>query len=131
MTVMLLFAPFLIGLFLESGSDTAQALEAGTQFLYIVVPGYCLVVLKFCGDGVLRGNGSMLFFMIATFSDLVIRVALSYILVPYIGAMGICLSWPMGWIPGTVLSLIFYRIETKKLTKKYYLTRDEGKAAED
>jgi putative MATE family efflux protein len=119
--IMLICAPFLIGLFLETGADTAEALEAGTRFLYIVVPGYCLVVLKFCGDGVLRGNGSMLFFMIATFSDLVIRVAMSYILVPYLGAMGICLSWPMGWIPGTVLSLVFYRAATKKLANRYYV----------
>jgi putative MATE family efflux protein len=129
MAVMLLCAPFLIGLFLESGesgADTAQALEAGTRFLYIVVPGYCIVSMKFCGDGVLRGNGSMLFFMIATFSDLVIRVVLSYILVPFIGPMGICLSWPMGWIPGTVLSLIFSRVAVKRLSKRYFLRAEGG-----
>ena len=52
--------------------------------------------------------GDMTSFMISTFSDLVLRVALSFILAPYMGFMGICLSYPIGWAGGMAVSLAFY-----------------------
>ena len=53
-------------------------------------------------------------FMIATFADLIIRVALSYILGNVLPdeykLYGIFLSWPLGWIVGMAISLSAYRI---------------------
>lgn len=60
-------------------------------------------------DGVLRGSGAMGPFMISTFSDLILRVILAFILVAPFGSDGIWLSWPLGWIIGTLLSYGFYR----------------------
>ena len=48
-------------------------------------------------------------FMIATFTDLILRVALAEILSrTSLGTTGIWLSWPIGWVIGMALSLAFY-----------------------
>lgn len=57
---------------------------------------------------VLRGSGMMKQFMIATFSDLILRAALAYVLSGMFGSIGIWLAWPIGWAVGTGLSLLFY-----------------------
>ena len=48
-------------------------------------------------------------FMIATFTDLVLRVALAEILSrTALGTTGIWLSWPIGWTIAAILSIAFY-----------------------
>lgn len=112
--VIILFFGFgnrMIGIFLESGNQEALVLQEGVRFLRIVSPFYLVILLKLVSDGVLRGAGDMKSFMITTFSDLILRVSLSYIFAKGFGwgTIGIWLSWPVGWIVGTALSLYFYR----------------------
>ena len=59
-------------------------------------------------DGALRGSGAMKTFMIATFTDLILRVVLSYVLAVPFGITGVWMSWPIGWLTATALSVIFY-----------------------
>lgn len=96
----------LIRLFMNK--ETKLALETGVLFLKIVSPFYLIISLKLVTDGLLRGSGAMKSFMIATFSDLIIRVVLGYLLAQPFGTTGIWMSWPVGWICGTVISLAFY-----------------------
>ena len=89
---------------------TAPALSAGVLFLRILSPFYFVVAAKLAADGVLRGAGLMRPFMIATFTDLLLRVALAALLSrTSLGSAGIWTAWPVGWIVATVLSLLFYR----------------------
>lgn len=97
----------LMRIFLEEPS--ALALNSGIQFLQIVSPFYFLVSVKLTADGVLRGAGRMKSFMISTFTDLIIRVALSAALAHVFGYLGIWCAWPFGWIVGTLLSVTFYK----------------------
>ncbi|MBO5302901.1 MAG: MATE family efflux transporter [Lachnospiraceae bacterium] len=97
---------FLIRLFMKE--ETILALETGVEFLRIVAPFYFVISLKLSTDGVLRGSGAMASFMVATFSDLILRVALGYILAVPFGTTGIWMSWPIGWAIGTGLTLGFY-----------------------
>jgi len=101
------FGSSMIKLFLNE--DSAVALNIGVVFLKIISPFYFVILLKLMADGVLRGSGSMKQFMIATFSDLILRVVLAFVLVGQIGTNGIWMSWPIGWSIGTVLSCAFYR----------------------
>lgn len=96
----------LIGLFLKD--HTSGALETGILFLVIVTPFYIVPSIKLLLDGVLRGAGAMSYFMAATFTDLILRVSLAYLLSGYWGSTGIWLSWPLGWAAGTILSAVFY-----------------------
>lgn len=105
----LLFASQLIELFV--GKTGPDVVAVGRQFLFVTVPFYVVVCVKFVCDSVLRGAGAMRPFMITTFSDLIIRVVLSIVLFRAMGGneLGIWLSWPIGWILGAGLSAFFYR----------------------
>ena len=97
-----------LGLFLNE--PTAEALQTGVAFLRILSPFYFAVSAKLVADGVLRGSGMMDKFMIATFTDLMIRVALAVFLARTpLGAAGIWCAWPVGWSVATACSFAFYR----------------------
>ena len=104
--VCLLFRSPLIGLFMNG--DDPKAKEVGMLFLLIVSPFYAMISTKLISDGVLRGAAAMGSFMTATFTDLIIRVALSFLFSAQWGSIGIWLSWPVGWACGTLLSTVFY-----------------------
>ena len=112
LVVLYLFAiRWLIFIFLESSSGAAM--DTGIQFLRIVSPFYFIVAAKLVSDGILRGAGLMKKFMITTFTDLVLRVALAEILSrTALEVTGVWLSWPIGWTVATVLSIFFY-VKTK------------------
>lgn len=109
--------PFIIAFFVFSrqfitifmDSSEVEAINVGVKFLKIVSPFYIVVAIKIFADGVLRGSSSMICFMIATFSDLILRVIFSFILVDILkDSTGIWLSWPVGWTIGAILSMGFY-----------------------
>lgn len=95
-----------VSIFMDSPGG--EAMNVGIQFLRIVAPFYFMVSAKLVTDGVLRGSGMMRQFMIATFSDLILRVVLAKQLSGMLGSVGIWLAWPIGWIVGAILSLLFY-----------------------
>lgn len=106
--ILYLFAKdLLIQAFMDKTSHTA--LLSGGWFLKIVTPFYFVISVKLLTDGILRGAGLMKQFMIATFTDLVLRVALAIIFSEKFGYIGIWCSWPVGWVIGTILSVWFYR----------------------
>lgn len=86
-----------------------QALSVGIEILRVLAPFYCVVAAKLVSDGILRGTGKMKQFMAGTFTDLLLRVLLAYVLSDVFGTIGIWLAWPIGWAVATVMSLIFYR----------------------
>ena len=99
----------LVHLFIDNPS--AEAMDTGVIFLRILSPFYFVVSVKLVADGVLRGAGDMGHFMIATFSDLILRVSLAYLFSSVLdfGSVGIWCAWPVGWIIGTLISVTFYR----------------------
>ena len=95
-------------LYLFMSEPSAAALDTGILFLRIVAPFYFVVSVKLVSDGVLRGCANMVQFMVSTFADLILRVVLSVALSSTaLGSTGIWLSWPIGWVVGTGLSLLF------------------------
>ena len=97
----------LIKLFVENPSRTA--LDTGRTFLRILSPFYLIISIKLVADGVLRGSSMMKQFMVSTFTDLTLRVALAFALSAAMGATGIWCAWPVGWSIAAVLSILFYR----------------------
>ena len=96
----------LMRLFMDEPTDAA--LQAGTAFLRTVTPFYIIASLKLAADGVLRGSGLMGRFMAATFTDLILRVILAFVLSVPFGSDGIWAAWPVGWTVATVMSVAFY-----------------------
>lgn len=101
-----IFPEGVIHIFMEETGGLAM--QTGTEFLKIVSPFYIVIMGKLIADGVIRGAGCMKQFMIATFTDLILRVMLSYILAVPMGTAGIWLSWPIGWSIAAVISVGFY-----------------------
>ena len=98
----------LLELFLNNPS--AEALSSGTIFLRIVAPFYFVISAKLVADGILRGTSRMGQFMVATFTDLIIRVVLAVLLSKTaLGSTGIWCAWPVGWTIAAILSIRFYR----------------------
>lgn len=98
----------LMGFFLDA--PTELALHSGITFLRILSPFYFVVSAKLVADGILRGAGMMRQFMTATFTDLILRVVLAFVLsATALGSTGIWCAWPIGWTVATVLSILFYR----------------------
>ncbi len=119
----------LLTLFMDNPS--LGALKTGREFLRIVSPFYVIVCIKMVSDGTLKGAGLMKYFMISTFTDLILRVVIAFLLSrTALQSTGIWLSWPIGWIIGTILSVIFYRkgewnyIEEEALREGASETRD-------
>ena len=109
------FGSSLIHLFMKEGTELAFA--TGIKFLKIVAPFYFVVSFKLTTDGLLRGSGALKYFMIATFGDLIIRVVLGYVLSIPFGPTGIWMSWPVGWVIGTAMSVAFYAKGVWKVTE--------------
>ena len=108
LVLLYLFAgKYLVYAFLDKPSEAA--LSTGITFLRILSPFYFVVSLKLVSDGVLRGAGMMKKFMIATFTDLILRVVLAKALSIPFASTGIWLAWPIGWIIATILSVTFYQ----------------------
>lgn len=92
----------MVSLFLE---DTGSgALQTGVIFLRIVSPFYFVAAMKLVADGVLRGAEKMRQFMASTFTDLILRVLLAFLLSGMLEETGIWLSWPVGWSVAAVMS---------------------------
>ena len=112
----ILLGKTLLLLFMEKGST--EALLTGQQFLWIVAPFYFVVSAKLVADGILRGIGAMWQFMVATFTDLILRVVLAFVFSGITGsALGIWCAWPVGWSIAMVISVCFYHRESRKLMK--------------
>ena len=102
-----IFSRQMMGLFL--GAESVEAISVGMAFLKIVSPWYFMIVIKLMTDGIIRGSGAMVYFVVATVPDLILRIGFALILTKSFGSTGIWMAWPFGWIVATTLTLIFYR----------------------
>lgn len=105
--LLLLFGRELVALFMDASANT-QVVEIGYSFLVVAAPFYAVLALKTVSDSVLRGAACMVAFMVTTFSDLLLRVVMSYVLAPGMGFAGICWSYPIGWVVGAAAALLYY-----------------------
>ena len=98
---------YLLLLFMDQTSEVA--LMTGRQFLWILSPFYFVISAKLVADGILRGTNAMRQFMAATFTDLVLRVVLAFVLSGWLDSeTGIWCAWPIGWTIAMGISMFFY-----------------------
>lgn len=104
----------LVEFFMNEPSEAA--LCTGVEILRILSPFYFVVSLKLVADGILRGAGLMKKFMFATFTDLLLRVVLAFVLSnTSLGSTGIWCAWSIGWSIACVLSVYFYYKGTNEI----------------
>ena len=96
-----------MGIFVPA--ESVDIIAAGAFYLRTASLFVIIVAAKQMCDGILQGAGSARQFMTTTLSDLILRVALAYILPHWMGYLGIWWAWPIGWVIGAVISITFYR----------------------
>ncbi len=89
-----LFAPQFIGLF----SSNAEVVAAGARYSGTMAPLYLFSFLGESIQGFFRGVGRLRLTMIASLSQVLLRVILSYCLIPLWGIYGVCAAVGTGWI---------------------------------
>lgn len=114
--VYIFLGKYCVMLFLNDINGVSVA--TAERFMQIVAPFYVVVCFKLVADGTLRGASKMIPFMASTFTDLAIRVASAVVLSDYLGADGVWIGWPIGWLVSTALSVTAFFIVIKKLLGK-------------
>lgn len=112
-TVCMLFAPQIISIF----SDNAEVIAAGAKYTGTMAYIYLFAFFGEVIQGFFRGIGRLRLTMIASLLQVVIRVVLSYLLVPRWGIAGICVSVAAGWILLNVIGGGYSIIKAKQLTE--------------
>lgn len=86
-----------------------EVVAIGVRKIQIVSVFYVVVAIMFITLGVLRGAGDAMVPMFVSVATLwLVRVPVSYLLIPHFGSDGIWWSIPSGWMLGLVLSLGYY-----------------------
>ena len=106
--ICMIFSRQLTELFMSAEGDTTLAVNSGSQYVMIVAPFYLIVNIKVLADDVVRGTGGNLGFTISTFTDLILRVALVFLLTGPLGFAGVGWAWAIGWTLGCVVAFSFY-----------------------
>lgn len=102
-------------------SSESEVILIGVNYLklmsiFYVLSGFCNIF-----QGLFRGVGKLNITFIATIMQIFVRVALSYILSPYLGISSVCYAIAVGWIlmiiyEGLVCKKYFREIEESNLS---------------
>ena len=93
-TVCFLFPAQIVGLF----SDNGQVIAAGAQYTGTMAYLYVFAYLGEVIQGFFRGLGRLRLTMVASLLQVLLRVVLSYLLIPVWGIYGICTAVAAGWV---------------------------------
>ena len=110
-------------IFIQKDKLTESAMNYSVEFLTVVSCFLPIICVKIVADGAVRGCGGNLGFTISTFTDLILRVILVYVLTDTaMGFSGVCWSWAIGWSISTVVALAFW-FSTKFLRRVPYFEK--------
>ncbi len=109
---------FFTRLFVQQEKLTDAAMEYSVQFITIVSCFLPAVCIKIVSDGAVRGSGGNIGFTVSTFTDLLLRVALVYILTEIgWGFSGVCWAWAIGWSISMFVAVGFMLLTFRKFSK--------------
>lgn len=109
------FAEELVGMYIQGGNS--EVIHIGSSYLHIMTPFYIMLCITSPLQAFFRGVGKIKITMIATFTQIVVRVVLSLILVPPFEVVGVCASVIAGWFFMLFFDLYQYRKYGDELKK--------------
>lgn len=101
-----IFAPQLMSLLV--GTSNVEIIQAGVEYLRIEGCFYFGIGLLFMLYGYFRAVNKPMISVILTIASLGTRVVLAYLLSSFVGAWGIWVSVPIGWILADIIGILFY-----------------------
>ena len=99
-------APRLIALF----SRTPAVIDAGTSYLWSIMPFYVFFAVFFTLNSAMRGAGESVFPMLNTiFSLILLRAPSLYLIADRFGPDFMYLGFGVGWLAGFFITVGYYR----------------------
>lgn len=126
---LLLICQFFYRPILSAFMDTNASVVAyttGAAYLRFIGWFFCLIGFKATTDGVLRGSGDVMVYMVANLINLGLRVSVARICSPIWGIQMIWYAVPLGWCVNYLISLFRYR--TGHWQEKAFVTRKQSTA---
>lgn len=119
LTLLVSFPQFFTGVFIQSEKLTDAAMNYSVRFLTVVSCFLPVVCTKIVSDGAVRGCGGNMGFTVSTFTDLILRVVLVYVLTGAgWGFSGVYWAWAIGWSVSMFVALGFLALTFKKFPGK-------------
>lgn len=104
------FAPAIIGW--VSGSTQVEVIETGAMYLRISTPFFAVLGILFNLRNALQGMGQKIVPLFSSIIELAGKIIFTFLLIPSLGYVGVCLSEPIIWVFMTLqLAWAFYRSE--------------------
>lgn len=107
---------YLIQLFLNPEDDIIQVVSEGSKYYTYMCFFFMFPALTNSAQSYFRGLGKLFIVFLSTSVQIVIRAAVSFVLIPYFGIQGAALCAACGWT-GMILvefPLLFYYLKTQK-----------------
>lgn len=96
-------------------ADEKEVISIGIGYLKAISFFYMLSNINNVFQGLFRGIGKLRITFFATFIQIIIRVALSYILAPHFGIASVCYAIAAGWVVMLVYEMLSYRKYFKEI----------------
>lgn len=111
--IVMLAGQWIVGLFITSGKT--QVAADASLYLEIASTFFIPLGLIFIFRNTCQGAGSGLIPLLSSLQELLFRALVAVTLVGPLGYRGICLASPIAWIAATVLLLVAYALQMKRL----------------
>lgn len=111
----------------EFGSPKAFA--TGNAYLTFIAWFFAFIGFKAATDGVLRGSGDVMVYMIANLVNLGIRVIIANLCAPVFGIQAVWYAVPVGWIVNFLMSYSWYKTgnwSRKRLVKQAFAEEEKA-----
>lgn len=88
---------------------SGNAFATGNAYLMFIAWFFAFIGFKATTDGVLRGSGDVMVYMVANLVNLGIRVTIANLCAPVFGIQAVWYAIPVGWIVNFLMSYSWYK----------------------
>jgi len=103
---------------LITGSDIKQLLDTAEMYLRINLPFYFPLAILLVLRSALQGMNRKLIPLLASGTELIGKVLVTWMLVPAVGYLGVCFAEPIIWIVGAILVGTDFIVTVKRFMKE-------------
>lgn len=102
------FGKQLVGMFMDSESSAA-AIAAGAEYISVTACFYLVFGFMNVTNGILRGSGAIMAFVLSSIGSLGIRVAVAFGFANMLSEMAVWISAPIGWVAAFIFAFAYYK----------------------
>lgn len=101
--IVALFGPVFIKMFVGQ-NPPADLMAAGESYLLYSIFAFFMMAVLFSAEGVMKGAGDVNYFLFSAITGSVVKVVAGFLLIPYMGYMGVWMGINIGWLVEGILT---------------------------